>query len=93
MHFGGPYSRIDGGSSDALGRLSLRDYGKETLRRYQTGGGSSAICAPVTANASATAGDGRTTGSFTHPAKGFPVTSEFGPRGSPCPGCYGVHTN
>ena len=27
-HFGGDYSRVDGGSSDALGRLSLRDYGR-----------------------------------------------------------------
>ena len=91
MHFGGAFSEIDGGSSDALGRLSLRDYGKETLRHYQTGGGSSVACAPTAANASTTPSDGRATGKLAHPAQGFPVTSEFGPRDRPCAGCSNTH--
>jgi murein DD-endopeptidase MepM/ murein hydrolase activator NlpD len=96
MHFGGPYSQIDGGSSDALGRLTLQDYGREALRRYKTGGGSSVVCAPATANTAdantpITSGDGRATGSLGHPAQGFPVTSEFGPRSSPCSGCSSNH--
>jgi len=45
MHFGGPYSEIDGGSSDALGQLSLRDYGRQTAQRYQA---SANVCAPFT---------------------------------------------
>lgn len=34
-HFGGDYSKVDGNGSDALGRLSLKDYGKSTLARYR----------------------------------------------------------
>ena len=47
MHFGGAYSKIDGGGSDALGRLSLKQYGEEAAKRYQSLGGSSGnVCAP-----------------------------------------------
>lgn len=34
-HFGGDYSKIDGNGSDALGRLSLKDYGKTALASYR----------------------------------------------------------
>ncbi|MEA5527457.1 M23 family peptidase [Nodularia spumigena] len=34
-HFGGNYSLIDGGGSDAFGRLSLKDYGKTALATYR----------------------------------------------------------
>ena len=34
-HFGGDYSKVDGNGSDALGRLSLKDYGKTTLASYR----------------------------------------------------------
>ncbi|MBX9252395.1 M23 family peptidase [Desmonostoc muscorum CCALA 125] len=33
-HFGGDYSKVDGNGSDALGRLSLKDYGKTALASY-----------------------------------------------------------
>ncbi len=36
-HFGGDYSKIDGNGSDALGRLSLKDYGKTALASYRNG--------------------------------------------------------
>ncbi|BAZ33914.1 hypothetical protein NIES4074_64280 (plasmid) [Cylindrospermum sp. NIES-4074] len=34
-HFGGDYSKVDGNGSDALGRLSLKDYGKTVLASYR----------------------------------------------------------
>uniref|UniRef100_A0A8J6ZVZ8 M23 family peptidase n=1 Tax=Desmonostoc muscorum LEGE 12446 TaxID=1828758 RepID=A0A8J6ZVZ8_DESMC len=34
-HFGGDYSKVDGNGSDALGRLSLKDYGKTALASYR----------------------------------------------------------
>ncbi|MBW4606820.1 MAG: M23 family peptidase [Hassallia sp. WJT32-NPBG1] len=36
-HFGGDYSKVDGNGSDALGRLSLKDYGKTALASYRNG--------------------------------------------------------
>jgi len=33
----------------------------------------------------------QTTGNFVNPASGYPVTSEFGPRKSPCSGCSSFH--
>ncbi|MBD2311248.1 M23 family peptidase [Desertifilum sp. FACHB-1129] len=35
MHFGGPFSQIDGAQTDALDRLSLREYGQRALALYQ----------------------------------------------------------
>jgi murein DD-endopeptidase MepM/ murein hydrolase activator NlpD len=103
-HFGGDYSRVDGGGSDALGRLSLRDYGRAAVTRYRNGGNGTLTCAPnatqTTANASGTksndatqnsATPGQATGRLTNPAPGFPVTSEFGPRSSPCASCSSNH--
>ena len=40
MHFGGPGVAIDGGGSDAFGRLSVRAYGENARRVYEQGGGS-----------------------------------------------------
>ena len=34
-HFGGDYSKVDGNGSDALGRLSLKDYAKTALASYR----------------------------------------------------------
>ncbi|BAZ03025.1 hypothetical protein NIES37_70380 (plasmid) [Tolypothrix tenuis PCC 7101] len=48
-HFGGDYSKVDGNGSDALGRLSLKDYGKSTLARYRNNSNSengSLTCSP-----------------------------------------------
>lgn len=89
MHFGGPYSTIDGSSSDALGQLSLRDYGRQALQRYQT---SANVCAPSTsANPLPTDRTSETTGTLINPVTGYPVTSEFGLRSSPCAGCSASH--
>ncbi|WP_225886720.1 M23 family metallopeptidase [Leptolyngbya sp. PCC 6406] len=86
MHFGGPGSAIDGGSSDAHGRLSLRDYGQRTRELYQQGGGSSQC--PTGASGAA----GQANGELVYPVAGqFPVTSEFGPRPAPCSGCSSNH--
>lgn len=40
MHFGGPGVAVDGGGSDAFGRLSVRAYGENARRMYEQGGGS-----------------------------------------------------
>lgn len=103
-HFGGDYSRVDGGGSDALGRLSLRDYGRAAVTRYRNGGNGTLTCAPsatqTTANASGPKSNnvnqnsgitGQATGRLTNPAPGFPITSEFGPRSSPCASCSSNH--
>jgi len=103
-HFGGDYSRVDGGGSDALGRLSLRDYGRAALTRYHNGGNGTLTCAPsatlTTANSSGVKSNeatqssgtpGQVTGRLTNPAPGFPVTSEFGSRSSPCASCSSNH--
>jgi hypothetical protein len=37
-HFGGDYSAVDGGSSDALGRLSLAAYGTKARTYYKSNG-------------------------------------------------------
>jgi len=88
MHFGGPYSAIDGSSSDALGQLSLRDYGRQALLRYQT---SANVCAPSTSTNSSPVVTPEATGTLTNPATGYPITSEFGLRSSPCTGCSASH--
>lgn len=40
MHFGGPGVAVDGGGSDAFGRLSVRAYGENARQVYEQGGGS-----------------------------------------------------
>lgn len=47
-HFGGDYSKVDGNGSDALGRLSLKDYGKTALASYRNGNSDNGtlICSP-----------------------------------------------
>lgn len=47
-HFGGDYSKVDGNGSDALGRLSLKDYGKTALASYRNGnsGNGTLTCSP-----------------------------------------------
>jgi hypothetical protein len=103
-HFGGDYSRVDGGGSDALGRLSLRDYGRAALTRYRNGGNGTLTCAPSATRTSANDSGvksnkstqnsgtlGQATGRLINPASGFPVTSEFGPRSSPCASCSSNH--
>ena len=37
---------MDGGSSDSLSRLSLRDYGRAAVTRYRNGGNGTLTCAP-----------------------------------------------
>lgn len=34
-HFGGDRSQVDGGATDAFGRLTLKTYGQDALRRYK----------------------------------------------------------
>ena len=34
-HFGGDYSKVDGGATDAFGRLTLKTYGQDALQRYK----------------------------------------------------------
>ena len=36
IHFGGPGAKIDGGSSDVHGRLTLKSYGEKLLQSYET---------------------------------------------------------
>ncbi len=83
-HFGGDYSKVDGGATDAFGRLTLKSYGSDVLRRYQAGGGtisrlSAAACTPTASI------DTQTTGQYIKPANGQ-VTSSFGTRTRPVSG-------
>ena len=94
MWFGGPGAPIDGGASDALGRLSLYDYGVQARKYYRSRTGSAdAKCTEVTPRAATevTKGDGNATGKYINPAAGYPITSELGPRHSPCKGCSRFH--
>jgi murein DD-endopeptidase MepM/ murein hydrolase activator NlpD len=96
MHFGGAYSKIDGGGSDALGRLSLKQYGEEAAKRYQSLGGSTGnVCAPksqaktTAASAAGTrAQNPRTspnlpTGRFSSPVEVTQVSQAFGTQAAP----------
>jgi hypothetical protein len=40
-HFGGDYSKVDGGGTDVFGRLSIKSYGSEVRQRYLASGGAS----------------------------------------------------
>jgi murein DD-endopeptidase MepM/ murein hydrolase activator NlpD len=88
-HFGGDYSKVDGGATDAFGRLTLKSYGSDVLRRYQTGGGaiarlSTAACTPTASR------DTQATGKFIKPANGQ-VTNSFGTRTRPVSGVRKMH--
>jgi murein DD-endopeptidase MepM/ murein hydrolase activator NlpD len=96
MHFGGAYSKIDGGSSDTLGRLSLKQYGEEAARRYQSLGGSTGnVCAPKSqakTAASPTAGtttqqsganNNSPTRSFSSPVAATQISQAFGSQSAP----------
>lgn len=84
MWFGGPGSTIDGGGSDAFGRLTLYDYGKKTLEGYKSG--PSQGCVPSTGE-----GSGEATGQFANPAPGYVMTSDYGPRAAPVAGASTYH--
>jgi hypothetical protein len=81
IHFGGSGAPIDGGASDAHGRLTLKTYGEELRSQYegavQTKGNSSC---------------GKATGDLTTPVAGAPVTSEYGWRIHPIYGDERFHT-
>jgi murein DD-endopeptidase MepM/ murein hydrolase activator NlpD len=94
MHFGGAYSKIDGGGSDALGRLSLKQYGEEAARRYQSLGGSTGnVCAPKSQakTASSTAGtrtqnpraNNNSPRSFSSPVEATQISQSFGSQSAP----------
>lgn len=81
IHFGGSGAPIDGGASDAHGRLTLKTYGEELRSQYegavQTKGNSSCD---------------KATGDLTTPVTGAPVTSEYGWRIHPIYGDERFHT-
>lgn len=81
MWFGGPGAPIDGGGSDALGRLSLYDYGVEARQNYLAQGGQpSSDCAAASANGPA----GTANGNFQNPVGSYPITSDYGQRNIGC---------
>ncbi|MGV0029074.1 M23 family metallopeptidase [Phormidesmis priestleyi] len=80
IHFGGSYAPIDGGSTDANGRLTLKTYGQELAKNYKSA-----------AKSGGKENCGKSTGRLSNPAQGFPVTSEMGARSSPCAGCSSFH--
>ncbi len=83
IHFGGPYAPIDGNATDGHGRLTLKTYGEELARNYKSAAKSNGNC---TKSASA-----KSTGRLIAPVSGYPVTSDFGARESPCAGCSSFH--
>lgn len=98
MWFGGPSSTIDGGDSDALGRLSLYSYGVQARKYYKSRRGTTSTstkCQEVVQQqgklSNNSSGNGNATGKYNNPAAGYRVTSEFGPRSSPCQGCTSNH--
>ena len=83
IHFGGPYAPIDGNATDGYGRLTLKTYGEELARNYKSAAKSNGDCTK-SANA-------KSTGRLIAPASGYPVTSDFGARESPCAECSSFH--
>lgn len=92
-HFGGDYSKVDGGATDTFGRLTLLSYGQDVLKRYRgesttVAGSNTAACVPTSSaaqssnSASVTSG-GQSTG--IKPANG-PVIRRFGMRTRPVSG-------
>jgi murein DD-endopeptidase MepM/ murein hydrolase activator NlpD len=88
IHFGGPDAPIDGGASDVHGRLTLQTYGKELAANYQKALSKSGQTCFAGGSGS---GSGKATGKLVDPAPGYPITSGFGPRKSPCAGCSSYH--
>lgn len=83
IHFGGPYAPIDGNATDGNGQLTLKTYGEELARNYKSAAKSNGDC---TKSASA-----KSTGRLIAPVSGYPVTSDFGARESPCAECSSFH--
>ncbi|NJO93858.1 MAG: M23 family metallopeptidase [Hydrococcus sp. RM1_1_31] len=89
IHFGGPAAPIDGGSSDAHGRLTLYTYGKKLAQNYQKAlSKSGQTCSTSSPSGTIANGDGKVTGKFINPVGGngvrYPITSGFGPRNIGC---------
>lgn len=82
IHFGGSAAPIDGNATDQHGRLTLKTYGQELAKHYKSATKGNGDCAK-----SATKSSGR----LIDPAPGYPITSEFGERESPCEGCSSFH--
>jgi murein DD-endopeptidase MepM/ murein hydrolase activator NlpD len=80
IHFGGAGAPIDGGASDAHGRLTLKTYGEELRSQYES-------AAQTKTNSSC----GQSTGAIASPVAGAPVTSEFGWRIHPIYGDERFH--
>ena len=83
IHFGGPYAPIDGNATDGNGRLTLKTYGQELARNYKSAAKHSGDCAKSAGT--------KSSGRFINPAQGYPMTSGFGARESPCAGCSSFH--
>ncbi len=82
--FGGAGAPIDGGASDALGRLSLYEYGKQARQNYQAMGGSQPTSNSC-AQANAPEGSGKATGTLVNPvASDAVMTSDYGYRSIGC---------
>ncbi|MBF2050772.1 MAG: M23 family metallopeptidase [Elainella sp. C42_A2020_010] len=80
IHFGGSGAPVDGGASDAHGRLTLKTYGEELRSQYES-------AAQTKSNSAC----GRATGDLTAPVTGAPVTSEYGWRIHPIYGDERFH--
>ena len=72
IHFGGAGAPIDGGSSDAHGRLTLKTYGEELRKQYE-----------ASAQTKSNHPCGGASGKLAAPIQAAPVTSEFGWRTHP----------
>ncbi|MBD1822949.1 M23 family metallopeptidase [Cyanobacteria bacterium FACHB-DQ100] len=83
IHFGGPYAPIDGNATDGHGRLTLKTYGQELARNYKSAAKRNGDCVK-SANV-------KSSGRLINPAQGYPITSGFGARESPCAGCSSFH--
>jgi hypothetical protein len=81
IHFGGAGAPIDGGASDAHGRLTLKTYGEELRSQYEGAVQTKGISAC-----------GKATGDLATPVAGASVTSEYGWRIHPIYGDERFHT-
>jgi hypothetical protein len=80
IHFGGSGAPIDGGASDAHGRLTLKSYGEELRAQYE-GALKTTGAKPC----------GKATGQLANPVATAPVTSEYGWRTHPIYGDERLH--
>jgi murein DD-endopeptidase MepM/ murein hydrolase activator NlpD len=81
IHFGGPGAPIDGGASDAHGRLSLKTYGEELRGQYES-----------VAQDKGSGNCGKANGKLTNPVPGTPALSEMGWRVHPIYGDERFHS-